>query len=182
MRFHSQTTFKLLEASMLACIWVGPANAQQHAWQLGRASPHRGEEAQSCSTSAFSGTYLYLTSGFQFVGGDGSLQQSYPFLAIGRLIVQSSRSATATGVARQVMSGNNELHDETFSVKYVVDPDEHCLIRLTLTQCDKGSCTDQTTLLAVSPNGNQALSVGGVDNQVAKGEFIRVADHEPGVS
>ena len=183
MRFHFQITVQLLAASMWTCIWVGPASAQQHAWQLGTASPHRGEEAQNCPTSAFSGTYLYLTSGFQFTGsGDGSLLQSYPFLAIGRLIVQSSKLATATGIARQVLSGNNELHDETFSAKYVVDPDEHCLIRLTLSQCDKGSCTDQTTLLVVSPNGNQALSVGGVDNQVAKGEFIRVADHEPGVS
>jgi hypothetical protein len=74
-------------------------------------------------------------------------------------------------------SGNNELREQTFSAKYVIDLDEHCLVRLTLTQCDGGSCTDQATLLVASPNGNQGTFVGGVDNQVAKGEFIRVVDH-----
>lgn len=74
-----------------------------------------------------------------------------------------------------MLSGNNNLTDQIFSATYTIDPDEHCLVTLTLSRCVSGQCEQRSVKLAVSADGDKAFSVGGQDPLEEKGEFTQVS-------
>ncbi len=82
------------------------------------------------------------------------------------------------GSASEVLSGNNHLTDQNFSATYTIDPNEHCLLTLNLSRCVSGKCEQRSTKLAVSADGDKALSVGGQDPLEEKGESLEF--HEAG--
>jgi hypothetical protein len=134
----------------------------------------RQHRSHTCDKDTLSGTYLYVASGFHLDPNDQSLNQSYPYMKIGRLEIQRTGNG-GEGSTREVLSGNNHLSDQSFSATYTIDPNEHCLVTLNLSRCVSGKCEQRSTKLAVSADGDKALSVGGQDPLEEKGEFTRVS-------
>jgi hypothetical protein len=99
----------------------------------------RQHRSHTCDKDSFSGTYLYVASGFHLDPNDQSLNQSYPYLKIGRLEIRPTGNGGA-GIAREVLSGNNHLTDQNFSATYAIDPNESCLLSLNLSHCVNGKC------------------------------------------
>jgi hypothetical protein len=140
--------------------------------EAGESHRHRGH---TCGEDTLSGTYLYVASGFHLDPSDQSLNQSYPYMKIGRLEINGSGKVGGVGTAREVLSGNNHLTDQNFSATYTIDPNERCLVTLNLSHCERGKCEQRSTKLAVSVDGDKALSVGGQEPLEEKGEFTRVS-------
>jgi hypothetical protein len=140
--------------------------------RTGESHRHR---SHTCDADTLSGTYLYVASGFHLNSDNPSLTQSYPYFKIGRLEIKGTGNGGGVGSAREVLSGNNHLTDQNFSATYTIDPNEHCLLTLNLSRCVSGKCEQRSTKLAVSADGDKALSVGGQDPLEEKGEFTRVS-------
>jgi hypothetical protein len=161
-----------------AAMLLSPPAVAQSSWmddnqdKIGESLRHR---SHTCHEDTLSGTYLYVTSGFHLNPDNPSLTQSYPYFKVGRLEIQGTGNGGGAGTAREVLSGNNSLTDENFSATYTIDPNEHCLLTLNLSRCVSGKCEQRSTKLAVSADGDKALSVGGQDPLEEKGEFIRVS-------
>lgn len=124
----------------------------------------------TCTTNTFSGTYLYILSGFTFTkkAEIQVVRSRFPFLVTGRIVLKGD----GTGRGQQTVNGNNEVTDQSFFTSYTVD--SNCQGELLLAPCTSAGCIGLPLHFALARDGKEAFVVNGDEKTTLSGQFIKV--------
>jgi hypothetical protein len=123
-----------------------------------------------CTTATFSGTYLYILSGFTFTkkGQVQEAKSSFPVLVSGRIVLNGD----GTGRGQQTVNGGDDSTDQSFFTSYTVD--SNCQGELLLAPCTSSGCIGLPLHFVLAKDGKEAFAVNGDEKTSLSGNFLKV--------